>query len=72
MDSNSPRNPNILPTSLLSGMLVIRARRAGSMLALKAPTKVVMITTHHKDGPVMKIDIMFQRAMDTNPKIATV
>ncbi len=72
MDSNSPRKDRIFPMSRLSGMLVIKARRAGSMLPSSAPIKVAMITNHHIEGPVMQAKTMFQRAIDTNPNVATV
>jgi hypothetical protein len=53
-------------------MLVIRARRAGSMLDFRTPDNVAIITNHHMDGPVMQAKTMFHRAIDTNPNAATV
>lgn len=72
IDSKSPREANIFPTSFLFGMLVMRDRRAGSMLASSKPANEATITNHHTEGPVMQANTIDQRPMETNPNTATV
>ncbi len=71
IDSKSPRKANIFPMSPLSGMLVMRARIDGSILASSEPSKEARMTSHHRDGPEMLANIIDHSAIDTKPYIAT-
>lgn len=72
IDSKKPRNANIFPISFLSGMVVMRQRNAGSMLAFREPSKVAGITNHQYCGLLTRASKNDQAALEMSPTAATV